>query len=194
MRTKEQVNEDENARKMEREKAKLNAAVEYNYNRLKKEIVDKAQNGDFEHGTITGRLEIKPGVDRSGYNFDASGEPYDRDLFDWERLSKSSFNSLFGTYAAHDFLQINNVQKLLEVHKAMSEMGALEGIKIGEPYLYSFVYDRKDWAKLKILREKKTKIVRGKLSADVNYKYAQHLDKKGERGEIIIAMDYEYTI
>ena len=186
LKTKEEIRKEaEEAAAQEVERIE-NEIAESNYQRLKDEILLKARNGEAVQGKIFGILALG-----AGYQKDRASCG---DLFEIERKSTrtQSGGLIAFHYTYNDSCEVKNIAKLDAVYTKMLDMAQADGIMLGKPFLRCIIRDMKTNC---IIKETRSERKFGKLSAKL--RYVDHKQKGrsyGEKGNIELAVEYEYRI
>ena len=186
LKTKEDVRKEaEEAAVQEAERIE-NEVAEGNYKRLNEEILLKARSGEAVQGKISGILALGAGYqkDRASYG----------DLFEIQRkyTHTQSGGLIAFHYTNHVSCEVKNIAKLDAVYAKMLNMAQADGIMLGKPFLHCVVRDMKTNS---IIKETRCERKFGKLSAKL--RYVDHKQKGrsyGEKGNIELAVEYEYRI
>lgn len=158
--------------------------AEYNYKRLKYEILQKAQRAKAVRGTISGIFTIK----HDGNNED--DVPYSNP-FDVQMKSKY-IDLPFFHIADHKSFEVKNMAKLDAVFAKMRNMAEADGIALGEPFLRGTI---RDWETRGLKKEMRFARSSGRLSGKLRFVYCRGGGKlTGEQGLFDIAVEYEYHI
>ena len=187
LKTKEEIRKEaEEAAVQEAERIE-NEIAERNYQRLKNEILLKARNGEAVQGKIFGILALYA-------NYDKTGHGSYEDLFEIQRKSTRTQSGGFIAfhYTYHDSCEVKNIAKLDAVYAKMLDMAQAEGIMLGKPFLRCIIRDMKTNS---ILKETRCERKFGKLYAKLRYvEHKQKGSSYGEKGNIELAVEYEYRI
>lgn len=187
LKTKEDVRKEaEKAAAQEAERIE-NEIAEWNYQQLKKEILLKARNGEAVQGKIWGILALYD-------NYDKTGHGSYEGLFEIQRkYARTQSGGLIAFhYTNNDSCEVKNIAKLDAVYAKMLDMAQADGIMLGKPFLHCVVRDMKTNS---IIKETRSERKSGKLSAKL--RYVDHKQKGrsyGEKGNIELAVEYEYRI
>ena len=164
-----------------------NEIAEENYQRLKNDILLKAQNGEAVQGKIFGILALYALYDETGHG------SY-RNLFEiQEKYTRTQSGGLIAFhYTNHVSWEVKNIAKLDAVYAKMLTMAQADGIILGEPFLRCIIRDMKTNS---IIKETRCERKFGKLSAKLRYvNHKQKGSSYGEKGHIELAVEYAYRI
>lgn len=162
-------------------------AAEYNYNSLKRLILQKARCDEVEHGKISGIFKMEANGNMRDY------VPYD-DPFEFKGEHNVSTGGFLGGKDIHRIsVTVQNMARLDAAWEKMRAMAEADGIQLGEPFLYGTIYDD-DTKRLK--KELRFERRAGKLSGELRFTRAHglHPRKWGESGSISIAVEYECRV
>lgn len=159
----------------------------FNYEVLKRKLLEKAQRAEAAQGKISGIFEIE--YDR----YERAYVPYTNPFEVKEEENVSTGGFLGGKDIHHISFTVNNMDRLDAVWEKMRAMAEADGIQLGEPFLYGTIYDcDKERTKKELRFERRA----GKLSGKLRFTRAHglHPRKWGESGRICIAVTYECRV
>ncbi len=187
LKTKSEIAKETIANNIEIHNKTIIAAAEYNYERLKNEIIEKAKTGQSNNGIISGVFRFERGLYSGGY--DERNVPYYESFFDFEDKFKGNNHDLFlvAWETHYHSLKIKNVDNVIAVFNLMKQYGEKDGIELIDIFLYAVVQRKKDNTVVSHRRFP----VRSK--GYVKYKTAWGYKAK-KRGDIYLAIEYRYII